>query len=286
VIPLHYSAPSVNFKPSELPNTIARISQMKRFNHYSKQMTGSWPNITMLYVPAVFLSAFLLFTVQPLMGRYVLPSFGGGPEIWTACMLFFQVLLLIGYAYAHFSDKFLKCRTQAVVHILLLAAAISAIPFIPRAELRPVCGGNPTLQIVVLLGLCAGVPYFVLSATGPLLQRWFSRIESRKTPYRLYAFSNAASLLGLLSYPFVFEPVFTRAEQARMWSWGLIIFAGFCAFCAVTLCRHSGYTGQIETAKKNRYEKTAAPSLGTMLLWLGLPMGASVELLAVTNKIC
>ncbi len=240
----------------------------------------------MLYVPAVFLSAFLLFTVQLLMGRYVLPSFGGGPEVWTACMLFFQVLLLAGYAYAHFSDRFLRCKTQAAVHILLLAAAISAIPFIPRAELRPVCGGNPTLQIIVLLGLCVGVPYFVLSATGPLLQRWFSRIESKKTPYRLYAFSNAASLLGLLSYPFVFEPVFTRAEQAQMWSWGLIIFAGFCALCAVILYRHSGHTGQIEPVEKSGDKKAAAPALGTLLLWLALPAGASVELLAVTNKIC
>lgn len=258
-----------------------------RCNHYSKQMTGSWLCIAILYVPAVFLSAFLLFTVQLLMGRYVLPLFGGGPEVWTVCMLFFQVLLLAGYAYACFSDRFLTCKTQAMVHILLLVAAVLAIPVIPQARLKPACGGNPTLQIIVLLGFCVGVPYFVLSATGPLLQRWFSRIESKKTPYRLYAFSNAASLLGLLSYPLVFEPVFTRAKQAEMWSWGLIIFSVLCAFCAVTLYRHSGCAGQIETAGKSGYEKkAAAPALRTMLLWLGLPAGASVELLAVTNKIC
>jgi protein-L-isoaspartate O-methyltransferase len=249
-------------------------------------MTGKWRGIAMVYIPAVFLGAFLLFTVQLLMGRYILPWFGGGPEVWTVCMLFFQVLLLAGYAYAHFSDRFLGCRTQAVVHILLLAAAILAIPIIPQAKLKPTSEGNPTLQIMVLLGLCVGMPYFVLSATGPLLQRWFSRIESKKTPYRLYAFSNAASLLGLLSYPFVFEPTFTREQQAEMWSWGLIIFSIICASCAVILYRHSDYRRQIETVEKNGYEKAGTLGLATLLLWLGLAAGASVELLAVTNKIC
>ncbi|MBN1393144.1 MAG: fused MFS/spermidine synthase [Sedimentisphaerales bacterium] len=255
-------------------------------NYYSEQITGKQPGVVIVYVLAVFLSAFLLFTVQLLMGRYVLPWFGGGPEVWTVCMLFFQVLLLAGYAYAHLSDRFLSCRAQAIFHVVLLSAAIIAIPIIPEAKLKPASGGNPTLQIMALLGLCVGLPYFALSATGPLLQRWFSRIESGKTHYRLYAFSNAASLLGLLSYPFVFEPVFTRAEQAELWAYGLVIFSVLCVLCAVVLYRHSGCKERIETAGEKDYETAGAPGWKTRLLWLGLTAAASVELLAVTNKIC
>ncbi len=255
-------------------------------NHYSEQKANKWPGVSAVYIPTVFLGAFLLFTVQLLIGRYVLPWFGGNPEVWTTCMLFFQVLLLAGYAYAHFSDRFLSCRNQVAVHTILLIAAILSLPVTPQAEWKPAGEGDPTLQIMVLLGRYVGLPFFVLSATAPLLQRWFSRIELKKTPYRLYAFSNAASLLGLLGYPFVFEPFFTRAEQAGMWSLGLIIFSVLCVLCAVIFYRYSGRGELIETLEKRRDKKFNTPTWPTPLLWLGLTAAASIELLAVTNKIC
>jgi spermidine synthase len=250
-------------------------------NNQSTDSMAKWRSAAVIYAPAVFLGAFLLFGVQLLMGRYVLPWFGGSPEVWTVCMLFFQVFLLAGYAYAYCSDRFLNLRAQATVHIVLLVTAILALPVVPGAKWKPAGAENPTLQIMVLLAVCVGLPYFVLSSTGPLLQRWFSRVQPEKTPYRLYAFSNAGSLLGLLSYPFIFEPVFTRTQQAKMWAGGLIVFSILCAVCAMFLFRYSGQKKQIETG-----EKADMPGMATRLMWLGLAAGASVELLAVTNKIC
>jgi hypothetical protein len=172
------------------------------------------------YALTIFTGAFLLFQVQPLIGKYILPWFGGGPGVWTTCMLFFQVLLLGGYAYAHFTSRWLKPRTQAVVHLLLLAAALALLPITPNDSWKPHGGGNPTLQILALLAASLGLPYFVLSATGPLIQQWFSRARPGVSPYRLYALSNVGSLLALVSYPFFFETHFTRKTQAGLWAWG------------------------------------------------------------------
>ena len=129
------------------------------------------------YALTIFTGAFLLFQVQPLIGKYILPWFGGGPGVWTTCMLFFQVLLLGGYAYAHFTSRWLKPRTQAVVHLVLLAAALALLPITPGDSWKPHGGGNPTLQILALLAVSLGLPYFVLSSTGPLIQQWFSRAK-------------------------------------------------------------------------------------------------------------
>ena len=120
------------------------------------------------YALTIFTGAFLLFQVQPLIGKYILPWFGGGPGVWTTCMLFFQVLLLGGYAYAHFTSRWLKPRTQAIVHLALLAAALALLPITPGDSWKPHGGGNPTLQILALLAASLGLPYFVLSSTGPL----------------------------------------------------------------------------------------------------------------------
>ena len=187
------------------------------------------------YALTIFTGAFLLFQVQPLIGKYILPWFGGGPGVWTTCMLFFQVLLLGGYAYAHFTSKWLKPRTQAIVHLVLLAAALALLPITPSDSWKPQGGGNPTLQILALLAVSLGLPYFVLSSTGPLIQQWFSRAKPGVSPYRLYALSNLGSLLALLSYPFFFETHFTRKFQAGLWAWGLVAYVICCGFCAVRL---------------------------------------------------
>src|SRR5438552_7352815 len=184
------------------------------------------------YALTIFLGAFLLFQVQPLIGKYILPWFGGSPAVWTTCMLFFQLLLLAGYAYAHASARLLKPRFQALLHLALLAAALFLLPITPTAQWKPVSPAEPGWHILQLLLVCVGLPYFVLSATGPLMQEWFRRLHPGRSPYRLYALSNLGSLLALISFPFVFEPNLTRKSQAIVWSCGLGLFVILCGRCA------------------------------------------------------
>ncbi|MCX6903907.1 MAG: fused MFS/spermidine synthase [Verrucomicrobia bacterium] len=245
------------------------------------------------YVLTIFTGAFLLFQVQPLMGKYILPWFGGGPGVWTTCMLFFQVVLLAGYAYAYGSARWLKPRGQAFLHLALLVAAVALLPITPGDSWKPHGEENPTLQILKLLAVSLGFPYFVLSATGPLLQHWFSLANPGKSPYRLYALSNAGSLLALVSYPFFFETHCSRKTQAVLWAWGLGVYAVCCGYCAVRLARGSSTApagmGSFLLAGDPPC-RAALPSSRIpflrRLLWLLLPASASVLLLATTNKIC
>src|SRR2546430_11763009 len=138
------------------------------------------------YALTIFLGAFLLFQVQPLIGKYILPWFGGGPGVWTTCMFFFQMLLLTGYAYAHFISRRFKPRTQALLHLALVVAALMLLPITPAESWKPHGAENPTWQILILLSASLGLPYFILSSTGPLMQQWFSRTHPAKSPDRLY----------------------------------------------------------------------------------------------------
>jgi len=234
---------------------------------------------------SIFTGAFLLFQVQPLIGKYILPWFGGSPGVWTACLLFFQMLLLGGYAYAHFSTKYLKPRGQIVLHVILLLGSLALLPITPSETWKPVLAGDPSLRILCLLGVTIGLPYFVLSSTGPLMQRWFSVTHPGVSPYRLYALSNVGSLLALLSYPVFFEVNFTRSEQAVMWSIGLVLFAVLCGWSAVRLWRQNPK----DAANGAALDPTAAPDAPTQwsekTLWIALPAIASVLLLAITNKL-
>ncbi len=236
------------------------------------------------YALTIFLGAFLLFQVQPLIGKYILPWFGGGPGVWTTCLLFFQVLLLGGYAYAHGLTRLARSRAQVLVHLGLLALAVIWLPITPADSWKPQGEGNPTLEILLLLGACLGVPYFLLASTGPLMQQWFSRVRPGISPYRLYALSNLGSLLALVSYPFVFEPRLTRRMQAEAWEWSFVAYAVFCGWCAMRLWR----AGQKADAPSRDDADEAVPPPGwtQKLLWLLLPACASVLLLATTNKIC
>jgi spermidine synthase len=231
---------------------------------------------------AIFLGAFLLFQVQPMIGKYILPWFGGSPGVWTTCLLFFQVLLLFGYGYVHLVSTYLRPRTQAWLQAALLALAAAFLPVIPEDSLRPTGDGTPVLQILLVLGLTVGVPYLVLSTTGPLMQRWFSLSHPNRSPYRLYSLSNVGSLLALLSYPLVVEPFLTRREQALVWSAGLVAFALVAVRCAWAI-RH--------IAPAPASAPTPAPTpraslpRGTPLLWVALPAIASVLLGATTNQL-
>lgn len=238
------------------------------------------------YALTIFLSAFLLFQVQPLIGKYILPWFGGGPGVWTTCLVFFQVVLLGGYAYAHLTSSRLPARGQAALHLILLAGALCFAHITPSDAWKPRGDGNPTLDILALLTVCLGLPYFVLSSTGPLLQQWFSHARPGVSPYRLYALSNLGSLLALLSYPFFFEPLFTRKAQAELWAWGFGAFAVSCGFCAVRLWKLN--PADPFAADNNNAAATcnSRPATFTRLLWLLLPACATLLLLATTNKMC
>jgi len=244
------------------------------------------------YALTIFTGAFLLFQVQPLIGKYILPWFGGGPGVWTTCMLFFQVLLLGGYAYAHFTTRWLKPRTQTVVHLALLAAALALLPITPGDAWKPQGVDNPTLRILVLLAVSIGLPYFVLSATGPLIQHWFSRARPDQSPYRLYALSNVGSLLALISYPFLFETEFTRRTQAALWGWGLLVYVVCCAVCALRVWKANRAVESAPSTPSLQHSAASSPSLNPQpstlnhFLWLLFPACASVLLLAVTNKLC
>lgn len=235
----------------------------------------------------IFTGAFLLFQVQPLMGKYLLPWFGGGPGVWTTCLLFFQVLLLGGYAYAHGSARWLKPRAQVGVHLLLLLGALMVLPITPVDTWKPSGQEHPTLKILWLLTVCLGLPYFVLSSTGPLMQHWFSRAHPGRSPYRLYALSNAGSLLALVSYPFFLEAHFTRRTQATGWAWGFGAYALVTMVCAVKQWRgQSAADDPVNPGNDGHEVLPPRPSAGTRLLWLLLPACASGLLLATTNKMC
>src|SRR5437016_3914900 len=242
-----------------------------------------------LFALTIFLGSFLLFQVQPLIGKFILPWFGGGPGVWTTCMLFFQVCLLAGYAYAHLISRLFSNRAQVVLHVTLLLAALAFLPIAPGEHWKPATDAAPAWRILLLLTACLGLPYFILAATGPLLQAWFSRLRSDAAPYRLYALSNAGSLLALVSYPFVFEPAFTRRTQAVLWAWSFGIFALLCGACARRLWRARPEDAlAIKRNAKSPAQSPALkpPSAAIKASWFGLPACASILLLAATNKLC
>ena len=184
------------------------------------------------YAFPIFLSAFLLFQVQPIIAKHILPWFGGTPAVWTTCMVFFQVALLGGYAYAHASIRLLTPRKQAILHGLLLAGCLALLPAIPAEAWKPIGGQSEIPRILALLAVTIGGPYLILAANGPLLQAWFSREFPKASPYRLYALSNVGSLLALLSYPVLLEPGLSLRWQEYSWSGLFVLFAASCGFCA------------------------------------------------------
>jgi SAM-dependent methyltransferase/MFS family permease len=232
----------------------------------------------MIYAATIFLSSFLLFLVQPLIARLILPWFGGSAAVWTTCMLFFQALLLAGYAYAHLLEKKLtQGKLQPLVHTVLLAAAVAMLPIAPAEAWKPAGDDEPISRILLLLAASVGLPYFLVASTSPLLQAWFARARPGENPYRLFAISNLASLIALVGYPFVVEPFLGGGEQVRLWSWGFAAFAVLCAFVAwLTPRRHLVVEAQGEAAS------VATPQV---LLWLALSATGSVLLLAVTNHL-
>ena len=163
-------------------------------------------NYMFLYAFTIFVSAFLLFLVQPIIAKQILPWFGGTAAVWTTCLVFFQSILLLGYFYSDWTTRKLTPRMQAGVHVILLLVCLALLPIAPDASWKPLGDESPGLRILLLLSATIGLPYFLLSTTSPLIQVWFSRSYPESSPYRLFALSNLASMLALLGYPFLFEP--------------------------------------------------------------------------------
>ncbi|MSO21438.1 MAG: hypothetical protein EXQ56_13475 [Acidobacteria bacterium] len=234
-----------------------------------------------LYAVTIFLSAFLLFQVQPLIAKIILPWFGGSAAVWSASMLFFQLLLLGGYAYAHLSIRFLKSRAQMQLHLALLAVSCLLLPILPSPSWRPTEAGDPTLRILLLLAATIGLPYFLLSSTSPLLQAWFVRRTGSSVPYRLFALSNFGSMLALVSYPFLVEPRLGTRPQAYTWTGVYVVFAAVCAFTA-WVSRESVETS-FATEVNTNGEATERPTAWQLIFWVVLAACASVLLVSITN---
>jgi hypothetical protein len=244
----------------------------------------------------IFISAFLVFQVQPMIGKYILPWFGSSTGVWTSSLLFFQVLLLLGYAYAHFLCTRLSRRAQVCVHVFLLAAVLLLLPITPSEQWKPDGQDNPIWHILWLLCASVGGPYLLLASSAPLLQHWFTQVYPDRSPYRLYALSNAGSLLALLSYPFVFEYFLALRVQILAWSmsWGL--FAVLSTLCAWQCWRHRAKDPRVfpeECALANTHEEKADAGVGTpeglgllrVAWWLLLSASGSVVLMATLNQL-
>ncbi len=236
----------------------------------------------LLYACTVFASAFLLFLVQPIIAKQILPWFGGSAAVWTTCLVFFQVALLAGYAYSDLTTRKLTPRVQAVLHIVLLAASLAVLPIVADPGWKPTGPEDPGVRILGLLVATIGLPYFLLATTGPLVQAWFARAYPHGTVYRLFALSNLASMLALISYPFAFETWVTTAMQARGWSVGYALFVLLCAGSALyTLLR--GAPAAVVSA--SAVDDGTAPGKFDLFLWLALSAIGSWLLLAITNHI-
>jgi len=232
----------------------------------------------MIYAATIFLSSFLLFLVQPLIARQILPWFGGTAAVWTTCMLFFQALLLAGYAYAHAANAKLRPRAQAVLHSALLVAALALLPIAPDEGWKPAGTEEPISRILLALAATVGLPYLLLASTSPLVQAWFARARPGADPYRLFAVSNLASLLALIGYPLAVEPFLGNREQVVWWSALFVFFAVLCAGLSWSV------SGEKEKETKTM-GTTNPPHRNDYLLWLALSATGSVMLLAVTNHV-
>jgi hypothetical protein len=242
-----------------------------------------------IYSLTILLAAFLLFQVELILSAHVLPWFGGSAAVWTTTMLVFQTLLFAAYAYAHQLASRLLSGTQVRLHLALIAVSVAALaiattrwpsPITPGVNWKPSDTNHPALDIIAILLVSVGIPFFLLSTSGPLLQAWYARATER-APYRLYAVSNFGSLLGLLSYPFLVQPLFKLRTQGWLLSALYLVFAAGVVGCAAELrSARRADPSSVATAPES-----PGPSGTQYALWILLPGCASVALLATTSVI-
>jgi len=235
-----------------------------------------------VFASTIFLGAFLLFLIEPLIAKLILPWFGGSAAVWATCLVFFQTALLLGYLYADAVTRRLAPTRQSALHISLLAVSLIWLPIAPQVFWRSHVTIDPAWRILGLLTFSIGLPFVLLSATSPLAQAWYARRASGKSPYHLFALSNFASLLALLSFPVFIEPHLSSHHQAILWS---ILYGLFAISCSFAAWLSRGSAARSPVADNSEAEEAAPPSARTKLLWLGLSACASMMLLAVTNHL-
>ena len=243
-----------------------------------------------LFALTIFVSAFLLFLIQPIIAKQILPWFGGSAAVWTTCLVFFQCALLAGYLYSDLTTRKLSARQQAILHVILAAVALLLLPIIPDAAWKPHGDELPGVRILLLLTATIGLPYFLLATTSPLVQAWFSRRYPDASPYRLFALSNLASMLALIGYPFVFEPWISTRQQALGWSAGFALFAVLIAASAWFGIGSRGGATASDTGKAPGPESVATPlppppTPRQKMVWISLSGLGSILLLAVSNHL-
>jgi len=230
--------------------------------------------LRILFAGTIFLGSFLLFLVEPIAARQLLPVLGGSAAVWITCLVFFQTALLLGYLYAHWLAR----RPSSLMHLILIALAVaSAIVWVVRIFLGSNSSTHPIVTVFAVLGVSIGLPFLVLAATSPLLQVWWARLESSEIPYRLYALSNLASLLALASYPTLVEPYFTLHAQRLAWCGGFVLFAVLSAI--ITLKTRAASPRPLTVVDPS----VPPAALSQKLLWVLLPMGAAMQLSAITS---
>lgn len=262
-------------------------------------------SLLIVFALTTFVSAFLLFFIQPLISKIILPWFGGGTGVWATCIVFFQVMLCGGYAYAHATQRWLTPKQQTITHLALLAAGVLMLPIMPAVAWKPEDGNYPAGRILLLLLRHVGVPYLGLAATGPLLQAWYARCFPGHRTYRLYALSNVGSLASLLLFPFWFEQVMGMSLLSTLWSWGFAAFAVLCGYVSVMqlfrsqaaatpvvetppYARGAVVPVQLTPEQRTALAETAKPdpTWRDYALWIALPALGSMMLVAGTNHLC
>jgi SAM-dependent methyltransferase len=241
------------------------------------------------HAATIFLSAFLLFLVQPVIAKQILPWFGGSAAVWATCLVFFQSVLLAGYAYADYVTRKLSPRRQLIVHGVMLTISLAWLPIAPGDRWKPTGGEDPMLLILGLLIATIGLPYLMLSTTSPLVQAWYWRRYQTRVPYRLFALSNFASLLALLAYPALIEPWIPNRGQTFGWSGLYVLFVISCMATAYFSLRPAATTTAAASEAPPPDESSdadqAPPSRKQLLTWLTLSATGSCLLLAITNHI-
>lgn len=234
----------------------------------------------------IFTSAFLLFQVQPMVSKQILPWFGGSPAVWTTAMLFFQTLLCLGYLYAHALARLSSRQLQARIHVVvLILAALAATQVLPGAELKPESPDFPVWQVLTILGASVGLPYFCLATTGPLVQHWFTRTPHAQSVFRLYALSNVGSFLALLSFPYVLEPWLEQHEMGRIWTAGFWVFALLCLPVAMGAWQQPVQAARQDSSTAPAASQHQPPGFLQRVSWIALPALASLVFIAATDQI-
>jgi hypothetical protein len=250
-------------------------------------------NAAVVFATTVFLSAFLLFQIQPIVAKMILPWFGGSSSVWSTCIVFFQTVLLLGYGYVHWLNERVARARQPLVHAALLLLSLATLPVAADAAWKGTTLEYPSLAVLAVLAVACGAPYLLLSTTGPLMQVWYARVgiasgDGSRT-YRLYALSNLGSMLALLSYPVLIEPAMAVQAQADVWSaaYGAFVVA---ALAAAWFAWRAGGTATAGAANETDAAPGAAadaprPGAGELALWIGLSATASILLLSMTRHL-